>query len=68
MAEAWSLTVAALHVPLMPLVDDAGSTGTLPPSHIVRVVPKLNVGVTFGVTVTEKLVVVAHCPAEGVKV
>jgi hypothetical protein len=52
----------------MALVDIVGNDGTLPPAHIVRVVPKLNVGVTFGVTVTVKLVAVAHCPASGVNV
>jgi hypothetical protein len=52
----------------MALSDVVGNVGTVPPAHIVRVVPKLNVGVMFGVTVTVKLVAVAHCPAAGVKV
>lgn len=62
------LTVAGLHVPLMPLLEAAGKTGTLPPEQIVSELPKLNVGVTFGLTITLKLVVVAHCPAAGVNV
>jgi hypothetical protein len=34
---------------------------------MVRLVPKLNVGVMFGETITVNVVVVAHCPAVGVK-
>ncbi len=61
-------TLAGLHVPLIELSDVAGSAGVVPPAHIVSVVPKLNVGVTFGVTVTLNVVVVAQSPAVGVKV
>jgi hypothetical protein len=61
-------TTAGLHVPVTPLSDVAGNEGTVPPPHIVSVVPKLNVGMTFGFTVTVKVVVVAHCPASGVNV
>jgi hypothetical protein len=52
----------------MPLVDAAGKGGTAPPAQIVSEVPKANEGVMFGLTVTVKIVVVAHCPAAGVKV
>ena len=52
----------------MPLVDVVGKAGTVPPAQIVRLVPKLNVGVTFGLTVTVNVVDVAHCPAPGVNV
>ena len=45
-----------------------GSTGTLPPLQMVSVVPKLNVGVTFGFTVTFLVMGIPHCPAAGVKV
>jgi hypothetical protein len=62
------LTVAGLHVPVTPLSDDVGNAGTVPPEQMLSVVPKLNVGVTFGVTVTVKLVGNAHCPAVGVNV
>ncbi len=61
-------TTDGLHVPVIPLVDVAANVGTVPPSHIVAVVPKLNVGVIFGFTVTVKVAVVAHCPAVGVNV
>ena len=44
------------------------SAGTVPPEQIARVVPKLNVGVTFGLTVTVNDALVAHCPASGVNV
>ena len=62
------LTVAGLQVPVMALVDDAGNTGTVPFSQIVKSVPKLKAGVTLGVTVTVKVVGNAHWPAAGVKV
>jgi hypothetical protein len=62
------LTVAGLHVPLIPLLDVLGNAGTVPPLQIVNVVPKLNVGVLLALTVTVNVCVVAHCPAVGVKV
>jgi hypothetical protein len=62
------LTVAGLHVPVILLVDVVGNVGTVPPEQIARAVPKLNVGVMFGFTVTVNVAVVAHCPAVGVKV
>ena len=43
-----------------------GNNGTVPPEQIVSVVPKLNVGVMFGLTVTVKVNVVAQVPAVGV--
>ena len=61
-------TTAGLHVPVMLLVDVVGKAGTGLPAQIVSAVPKLKTGVTFGLTVTAKVVVVAHCPAEGVNV
>ena len=39
-------------MPVMALSDVVGNVGTVPPAHIVRVVPKLNVGVKIGLTVT----------------
>ena len=62
------LTVAGFHVPVTPLSEVVGNVGTASPSQIVNAVPKLNVGVTLGVTVTVTLAVVAHCPAVGVNV
>ena len=60
--------VDGLHVPFMPSVDVVGNVGTTPPEQIDRLVPKLNVGVMFELTVTANDAVVAHCPAVGVKV
>ena len=60
--------VAGLHVPVMPLPEVVGNVGTVPPAQIVSVVPKLNVGVMLGFTVTLKVVGSAHRPAVGVKV
>jgi hypothetical protein len=60
--------VAGFQVPVIPFVDVAGKEGKGLPVQIVVDVPKLKVGVRFGFTVTEKLVVVAHWPAPGVKV
>ena len=68
MPEFWLSTTDGLHVPVMPLSDVVGNVGTEPPAHIVREVPKLNVGVTFGLTVTVNVVGLAHCPAAGVNV
>jgi hypothetical protein len=49
-------------------VDIAGNVVTVSPAQMVELVPKLKVGGTFGLTVTVNVVVVAHCPAVGVKV
>ena len=45
-----------------------GSVGTFAPAQTVIAVPKAKVGVTFGLTVTVKVAVVAHNPAVGVNV
>jgi hypothetical protein len=50
------------------LVDVAGNAGTVAPEQTDIAVPKLNVGVIFGVTVTINVAVVAHCPVVGVNV
>jgi len=50
----------------MPLVEVVGSGARIAPEHIGATA--VNVGVTFGLTVIVKVVVVAHCPAVGVKV
>ena len=62
------LTVAGLQLPEIPFIEVPGSDGTDPPSQIESEVPKLNVGVTFGFTVTVNISVVAQIPADGVKV
>ena len=48
------LAVAGFHVPVIPLSDVTGNTGTAPPEQIVSEVPKLNCGVSTGFTVTVK--------------
>jgi hypothetical protein len=62
------LTVAGLHVPVIPFEELVGKEGTVPPEQMVNVEPKENVGVIFGFTVTVNEVGIAHSPAEGVKV
>jgi hypothetical protein len=61
-------TTDGLQLPVTALSDVLGNAGTLPPAHTVSEVPKLNVGVTFGVTVTVKVIGRAHWPAVGVNV
>ena len=57
---------AGLQVPLMPLLDVVGKAASAAPEQITAT--GVNVGVTFGLTVIDNVVVVAHCPASGVKV
>jgi hypothetical protein len=61
-------TVEGLHIPVILSVDIVGSVGTVPPAHTVSVVPKLNVGVMLGLTVTVNVVGSAQSPAVGVNV
>ena len=60
------LTVAGLQVPVMPLFEVVGKTGTGAPLHIGRM--GSNVGNALLLTVTVRVVVVAHNPGVGVKV
>ena len=61
------LTIAGVHVPVIPFVDVNGNTGATDPEQIGATAAK--VGVTFGVTVISKVVVaMAHCPTAGVNV
>ena len=66
--EFWLSTADGLHVPVIPLPDVVAREGTLPPAQIVKLVPKVNVGVMLGLTVTDNVADVAHCPAVGVNV
>jgi hypothetical protein len=66
--DAVLLTVEGFQLPVTPFDDVEGKDGTVVPEHIVCVVPKLNVGVTTGLTVTFKVAGTAHCPADGVNV
>ena len=50
----------------MPLVEVVGRVGAVDPAQIAGMAAK--VGVMFGLTVTSKVAVVAHCPIVGVKV
>jgi hypothetical protein len=60
------LLSAGLHTPVIPLFDVVGSADKLAPLHIAAT--GVNVGVMFGLTVMLSVVLVAHCPAVGVKV
>ena len=62
------LTVAGLHVPVMPLVDVVGNVGAVAPAQILTLVPNAKVGVTIGFTVTFTVTGLAHADALGVKV
>ena len=42
------LTTVGDHEPVMELLEEVGNEGTIPPEQILKVVPKENVGVTFG--------------------
>lgn len=61
-------TADGLQVPVIPFVEVVGKLGTVAPAQIDKVVPKVNVGVIFVLTVTVNVAVVAHCPAVGVNV
>ena len=67
-AEFWLSTIDGFQLPLIPLPDVVGNTGTLLPAQMIKEFPKLNEGVLFGLTTTENDVIVAHCPASGVNV
>lgn len=66
--EFWLSTAEGLQEPVIPFVDMMGNVGGVAPAQITDDVPKLNVGVTFGFTVTVNVVVTAHIPADGVNV
>jgi hypothetical protein len=51
---------------VIPLVEVTGSGARVAPEQMAAT--GVNVGVKFGLTVIIKVVVVAHCPAFGVKV
>ena len=57
--------IPGLQAPVIPLLEVVGNV-KLPPLHIAGIGVK--VGVTGWLTVTVRVVVVAHCPAAGVKV
>ena len=53
-------------VPVMPFSDVVGKAVSVAPEQTAGTVA--NVGVMFGLTVMVNVAVVAHCPADGVKV
>ena len=60
------LSKAGAQAPVMPLLEVVGSAARVAPEQIGATA--VNVGVMFGFTVMVNVVVVAHCPAVGVKV
>ena len=54
------------HVPVIPLFEVSGKAANVAPEQIGATAVK--VGVTCALTVIVNVVVVAHCPALGVKV
>ena len=60
------LSKVGAHVPVIPLVELVGSGASVAPEQIGATA--VYVGVTFGLTVIVKVVVVAHWPAVGVNV
>ena len=56
---------AGAQVPVIPLSDVVGKAVKVAPEQIEAT--GVNVGVTFGLTVTVNVAVVAHWPAVGVK-
>ena len=60
--------VEGFQVPVILLFDVVGNAGAVASAQMVSEVPKSNVGITFGLTVTLNVAVVAHIPAVGVNV
>jgi hypothetical protein len=64
----WLSTTAGLQLPAIPLDEVDGKDGILAPAQIERAVPKLNVGVVLGFTVTLMFTGTPHWFASGVNV
>ena len=60
------MLIAGDHVPVILFKDVVGKGDKVAPAHIAGTA--LKEGVTVGLTVMASVVVVAHCPAVGVKV
>jgi hypothetical protein len=60
------LTVVGFQIPVIPLFEVVDNIGAKAPLHIAGI--EVNVGVVGAFTVTESVVVDAHCPAVGVNV
>lgn len=61
-------TTAGFQVPVIPLSDVLGNTGTVPLPQIVNPVPNENTGTFFGFTVTVMVTGMPQVPAAGVNV
>ena len=57
--------MVGFHFPIIKLVDVVGKIGLVEPEHIGAIAVKI--GVIFGLTVTFKVVPIAHSPKLGVK-
>lgn len=66
--EFWLSMLDGLQVPVILFDDVVGNAGAVASAQIDKAVPKLNVGVMFGFTVTVNVAFVAHWPAVGVNV
>jgi hypothetical protein len=60
------LTVAGLHVPIIPLVEVVSKTGAVVPLQNAGIAVK--VGATIAFTAMDSVVEMPHCPAFGVNV
>jgi hypothetical protein len=61
-------TTAGDQVPVMPLADVLGNSGTAPFRQMVRDVPNGKLAVTFGITTVVSVTGIPQVPAAGVKV
>ena len=61
-------TTAGFQVPVIPLVDVVGNTGTVPLSQIESDVPNEKVATTFGITTMLTVTGKPQVPAAGVKI
>jgi len=62
------LTIKGLQLPMIPLVDVEGRTGTLPPEQMVSELPKANTGFAFVITITLIVAGIPHWFGFGVNV
>jgi hypothetical protein len=62
------LTAAGAQVPVIPFTDAVGNVTTASPSQIEALAPKVNVGVTIGLTVTVRVTGGVHGVEELVNV
>lgn len=68
MSDRVGSTTAGDQVPVMPLVDVLGNTGTAPFWQIVRDVPNVKLAISFGITMVVSVTGIPQVLAAGVKV